>query len=87
MIMTDDDCKVVETSIIKMFSLFGASVVLYFITILSGYRNRRHIDRYFCLHVDRILLTKILGPVLFREQLISENCRRITNYVLLLAEL
>ena len=34
----DDDYKVVETSTVKMFSLFGISV-LYFIKILSGYRN------------------------------------------------
>ena len=35
----DDNCKAVETSIVKMFSLFGVSVVLYFFKIPRGYRN------------------------------------------------
>ena len=35
----DDDHKIVETSKINMASLFEFSVVLYFIEILSGFRN------------------------------------------------
>ena len=35
----DDDYKIVETLKIKIISIFGVTIVLYLIKILSGYRN------------------------------------------------
>ena len=38
-IRNDDDYKVVEMLTIKMILIFGVTIVLYLIKILSGYRN------------------------------------------------